>query len=180
MTGDVFIRRVAAGLAGCCLALLIGTAAVVAVPSLRERFSAAPVAAYQVGQSIDVPAALYRSSRRTVFVFSRADCAACQRSKLSTAELVATLRRQPAVQAVMVVGEGKAEAELRFAADLGLDEGHVAQIDLSALRLQHVPTFLLTDESGKILHVIDGVLTEEGRQSLLRAATADSSPALAN
>lgn len=78
----------------------------------------------------------------------------------------------------MVVAEGKAQDELRFAADLGLDEAHVVQMDLSGLRVQHVPTFLLADDSGRIRYVVDGVLTEESRKAMVDAAAA--LPALAD
>lgn len=154
--------------------LCVSTALVVAVPSLRAAFVRSPSRpSYQVGEHVDVSATLYSSSARTLLVFARHDCAACQRSKPALTATLTSLKTLDV--AVFLMVPDAIEDEMPFAREVGIEPSAVKTMKLDQLRLRYVPTFVLVDQTGKILVAREGVLTTEGQGAILQAATvADS------
>ena len=158
---DARIGRVALWFGAASVLALAVTVLVLAVPSLSEtlRSDRQPVA-YTVGDRLDLDPATFTSSARTLFLFSRFSCGACQASKPTMAAIVADLAKRPDTHVVLVVPDAVPDEERLFALELGLDPSQILRTDLHRLRLRQVPTMVLADESGKILIAREGRLTE--------------------
>ena len=113
---DAFVGRLALLLGVAAVTVVAATMAALALPSVQERFLAerSPVA-YVEGDTIDIDPLMYRSSPRTIFLFSRFSCGACQASKPVVAGIVADLAGRLDAQVILVTGEALPEDERLFA-----------------------------------------------------------------
>ena len=165
---DARIGRAALWFAAACIVALAATVMALAVPGLSDELRGdRPPLAYTVGDRMDLDPARFSSSARTLFLFSRFSCGACQTSKPIMAALVAGVAKRPDVQVVLVVPDEVPDEERLFARELGLDSSHILQTDLRRLRLRQVPSMVLTDDSGRILIAREGLLTETDRDDVL-------------
>jgi hypothetical protein len=168
---DALVGRLALVLSIAAVTVLAATIAALALPSVWERIRAQPPAvAYVEGETIDVDPLAFRASARTVFLFSRFSCGACQASKPVMAGIVADLAERRDVRVILVTGEALPEEEQLFARDLGLAPSRVLQTDLSRLRVRQVPTMVVADAAGRILIAREGLLTESDRIDVVRAS----------
>ncbi len=159
MVTDVLARWFLTGVVVVSVVVLGGTAALVVSPTLRELAGIGPTVEpppYQSGDTVDVPPAVYQSAARTLLLFARSDCAACQRSELF---------HQSAIAAAATVGTGVAmmsptshpASEAPYAARLGVAPEQVHVIAPGSIKLRTVPTLMLVDAAGRIQHVWFGV-----------------------
>ena len=169
---DALVGRVALLVAATAFLAVAATVLALALPSFAERYRTAPVPrAYADGDSIDLEPAMYNATARTVFFFTRFSCGACQASKAVMAGIVADVAQRPGIRVALVTPEALPEEEQTFARDLGLDLSQLYPTDLRRLRLRQVPTMILTDDSGRILMVREGLFTESDRVDVVRRST---------
>lgn len=128
---------------------------------------ARPAPAYAAGDRIDVPAAWYQTAPRTLVLFARASCGACQTAQPFLKELVGSVVESG--DAVVLVGHaGSREEDAVFAKSLGVGDAAI----LSApddIRVRVTPTLVLVDKTGTILHAWEGVGPPD-KQKLIAAA----------
>jgi hypothetical protein len=166
---DSLLGRVALWLAAASVAAVAATMLVLALPALSQRLGVeGTIVAYAEGGFIDLDPSTFASTPRTLFLFSRFSCGACQASKPVMAALVVDLALRPDVQIVLVTDDAVPEEERVFARELGIDASHIHRTDLRRLRLRRVPTIVLADDTGKILMTREGRLTESDRHDVIR------------
>jgi hypothetical protein len=172
-TRDSLLGRIAIAVSIGCALVLAATIGVASIPNLGERLGWQSAVRYRAGQQIDLDAALYAGSPRTVFFFARSSCSACQVSKPVMAAIVREVSREAGVRVVLVAGQtlADAESERTFAREIGLEQSQLLRTDLGALRLRSVPAVVLTDAAGSILLAREGLLTEGDRSEIVRIAT---------
>ncbi len=97
MQADDIVRRTTTGVLVACLAVVAVTVCAATVPAVKNRLglSTPEGLSYAVGGRVDVPASLYSSTSRTVLVFSRSSCGACQRAKPVEAAIALELTQHP-------------------------------------------------------------------------------------
>ena len=128
---------------------------------------APPAGAYAVGDRIDVPASWYDRAPRTLVVFARASCGACQNAQPFLKALAATVTSHGG--AVMIAGHRDTPKEDgEFAASLGLDEDAFATFP-AGLRVRRTPTLVLVDRAGVILASWEGVGPVEQQREIAAA-----------
>jgi hypothetical protein len=146
------VRRFTTAVIVVSVVVLVGTAALVVSPSLREFVGVGPQVeppAYRVGDRVDVASSLYASSPRTLLLFARSSCAACQRSEpFHQAAIAAAQQAHMAV--ALLTPTTDLEAEATYAARLGLTRDQVHHITPGSIRLRTVPTLMLVDSDGRI------------------------------
>lgn len=155
------------------MAIVAGSVLVLALPGWRRAlgFPALDKPAYAAGERIDVPARIYGSTPFTVLIFTRSSCAACERARPVVADLVTALRDRASVRLTMIVDENTQAAERQYLRDVGLAEDGLAAADFRTLRLRRVPTTVLVDRDGRVLHAREGELLASDAAELLRIAT---------
>ena len=160
------MRRASLAIGIACAVVLLGTAAALARPGLGARLGWAKpgAASYAVGTYVDLEPAFYQG-KTTVVLFSRANCEACRRSKATLAAIVADVAKRSDVQVTFVTPTTSDQEETDFARDIGVPPSRHLAIDLSTLRLKHVPALVLVDERGTVILAHDGVGIAE-RQEL--------------
>jgi len=135
--------------------VLVKTAMLVLSPSLRTLVRVGPPAdapPYRTGDVVDVPPSVYQSSPRTLLLFARSDCAACQRSESFHQSAIAAATAAGTTVALMSpIADPATEAS--YAARLGLADNHVHFIAPGSIKLRTVPTLMLVDAAGRIQHV---------------------------
>jgi hypothetical protein len=146
---------------------LLTTALALALPVVRNR---SHESGYGVGEFVDVDGIPFGFAERTVLLFSRASCTACQSSKESFAGLVAAVGTQPNAQVVMVTGVLEKASDAAFARDIGIQPDKLIHTDIRRLRLRYVPAVVVTDRKGRILLAREGVLTESDRSDIMEIA----------
>jgi hypothetical protein len=137
--------------------VVLATAAVVLSPRLQAAlgFSGEPLQAYRVGDQIDVPVAAYGNAPETLLLFVRASCAACQNAMPVLSRLVVALQSTRTDVRVLTPSVDR-NRQIQYAGSLGLDESHILQGELRRMRVRVVPTAVLVDQEGRILHVAEG------------------------
>lgn len=169
---DALVGRIALVVAATAVIAVAATVLALALPSFSGRFRTTPVpSAYADGDSIDLEPETYNTTTRTVFFFTRSSCGACQASKPVMAGIVADVAKRAGIRVALVTPEALAEEEEKFARDLGLDPSQIYRTDLRRLRLRQVPTMVVTDHSGRILMVREGLLTESDREDVVHRST---------
>jgi hypothetical protein len=167
---DARIGQAATLIALACLTVFSLTMVAVAVPAVRSRLGSGPgaVEGYRPNDTIDLDPAIYSRATRTVVLFSRFSCGACQASKPILSALVSDLAGMPHVTVVMVTSQAVPEEESLFGRELGLRENQIVRVELNRLRLRVVPTVVVADASGRILTVHEGVLTALDRSEIVQ------------
>lgn len=153
--------------------VLAGTAALVWSPTLREMVGVGPTVEpppYQSGDVVDVPASVYQSSNRTLLLFARSDCAACQRSESFHQSVIAAAAAADTAVALMSPTVDTA-SEVSYAARLGVPVDHVHAIAPGSIKLRTVPTLMLVDATGRIQHVWFGATDAAEEALILDAVT---------
>lgn len=125
---------------------------------------------YRAGDRIDLGFAGAPRARRTVLVFSRADCAACIRSKPEFASLSAALGARN-VRLVLVIHGGATPPAVAFGRDIGIPAEHVVALESTPLHILRVPALAVVDEQGRILVYSEGVPSAEAQDRILKAAS---------
>jgi hypothetical protein len=167
---DLLARSTAIA-AGVSVLAVIVTSLILAVPALRDRVARnGQVASYSEGDRIDLDPSSYSAADRTIFLFARSSCRACQASKSVMASLVDELRPQPSARVVLVTGLASQGENVEFGREIGIDPERMLEVDLRGLRLRYVPTVVVTDASGRIMMAREGLITESDRQDIVRAA----------
>ena len=113
-----------------------------------------PPPAYVAGQGIDVPAEWYSSSARTLVLFARDSCGACQKAQPFLKTLVAGLENKASV--VMAHPAGMDVEDVAFAKGLGLADSNIHVVTAN-VRVRHTPTLVLVNQQGEILAAWQGV-----------------------
>ena len=156
-----------------CVVTVVATAGALVVPAVAARLgwtSTTVRPAYEVGSRIDVPASLYADRARTVLVFGRSSCGACERAKPMLSSAIREVTRESSVSVAMVAGAGATAADRQFARDLGIPEDRFFTLDVQSLKLERVPTLVLVDQRGTVLFEREGTLDQTHFDQLLSAA----------
>jgi thioredoxin-related protein len=170
---DRLISRTAI-VANATLALVLGaTLLTVAWPRVANAIGIRPQAAppaYRAGDQIDVPADWYHASDRTLVLFARASCGACQQAHPFLQKLVASLKDRSMV--VMASTLQERDDDLRYGRALGIDDpfNHVTP---AGLRVRATPTLVLIDRGGRILGAWEGVGPPDRQIEIEKAITAN-------
>ena len=166
LTSDRALNRlfIAASLG---LVLMVGaTTSVIAWPRISGMIGLkAPVPppqppAYSAGQQIDVPAAWYSASPRTLLVFAREACGACQKAQPFLKQLVAGVTTSGRAAVVMAHPAASAIEDAVFAKAIGVGEGSLHAVTAN-LRVKATPTIVLVDQQGAILAAWEGAGKED-------------------
>jgi len=174
MQVDLLMRRAATAVTIGCVTVVAGSALLMAVPALRDRWGKTPPAnaGYRVGERIDLPATIHESFPLTLLLFTRAGCGACQTAQPAFASLVGGLRDRSSIRTLMIVREGTEPEEREYLRAIGLDEDRLIGVDFRNLRLRRVPTMVLVDRHGEVRYSLEGVPTALNQEELLRIAAA--------
>lgn len=169
---DLLLRRAATAVTIGCVTVVVGSALVMAVPALRDRWGQSPPgnAGYRVGDPIDLPATIHESSPLTLLLFTRAGCGACQAAKPAFASLVGGLRDRASIRTLMIVRQGSEPEEREYLRAIGLDEDRLVGVDFRNLRLRRVPTIVLVDRRGEVQYALEGAPTALNQEELLQIA----------
>jgi thiol-disulfide isomerase/thioredoxin len=120
---------------------------------LKPDTPAAPPPAYVAGQQIDVPASWYSASPKTLVLFARESCGACQKAQPYLKTLVASLDGRASV--VMAHPAGADVEDAAFAKGLGIAEANI-RVVTAGLRVKATPTIVLVNQQGAILAAWEG------------------------
>ena len=159
LTNDRALNRLSV-VASLGLVLMVGvTTSYIAWPRVASALGIKPTPppppppAYIAGQGIDVPAAWYSSSPRTLVLFARENCGACQKAQPFLKTLVAGLKDKASV--VMAHPAGTDVEDVAFAKGLGLADANIHAVT-SNLRVKATPTLVLVNQQGEILAAWEG------------------------
>lgn len=122
--------------------------------------------AYVSGQHVDVPAAWYDSSPKTLIIFGRASCVACEKAQPFLKGLVTRLNGRAA--AVFAHPSGADADDIAFAKSIGITSDRIVRVDAS-LRVRATPTLLLVDQTGTVLEAWEGAGPPERQSAILKA-----------
>ena len=153
--------------------MVVATAAYVGWPRVAGAVGIKPPApqpAYAAGQTFDAPPAWYADAPRTLVIFARASCTACEKAQPFLKELVGTVG--PKAAAVMAHPPGAPDEDAQFARSLGIADDRIVVVD-AGLRVKSTPTIVLVDQRGTILHAWEGVGPVEN-QARIAGAIKDS------
>jgi len=148
---------------------LVATALVVGWPRVAHALGIkpkAPAAAYIAGDRIDVPADWYRSSPRTLVLFARASCGACEKAQPFLKDLGARLSGRSAF--VVAGGVETKDEDAMFARSLGAADPSIKTTP-AGLRVRATPTLVLVDDRGIILDAWEGVGPEGKQKTIVEA-----------
>ena len=161
---DRAIRRLSVA-ASFGLVLMVGaTAGYVLWPRVAGAIGLKPAApplpppAYSAGQHVDVPAVWYNTAPRTLIVFARASCAACEKAHPFLKSLVSDLNGRAVV--VMAHPVKSAYEDNSFATSLGIADANVHEVTPN-LRVKATPTIVLVNQQGAILAAWEGAGSPE-------------------
>jgi hypothetical protein len=127
---------------------------------------APPPPAYASGQRIDVPAAWYDSSPKTLIIFGRASCVACEKAQPFLKGLVTRLNGRAA--AVFAHPAGAADQDTAFARSLGIPSDRIV-VAGADLRVRATPTLVLVNKNGTVLDAWEGAGPPERQSSIVKA-----------
>ena len=128
-----------------------------------------PPPAYAAGQRVDVPASWYDASGKTLIIFARASCGACDKAQPFLKNLVTRLNGRAA--AVMAHPPGEDVANVAFAKSIGITTDHIKVVE-TGLRVRATPTLLLVDRTGTVLEAWEGAGPPERQSSIVKAIDA--------
>jgi thiol-disulfide isomerase/thioredoxin len=120
--------------------------------------------AYLASELIDVPAYWYNDAPKTLVLFARASCGACDKARPFLASLVSGLGGR--AKAVMAHPAGAEADDLAFAQSLGIPENQIRKVTAN-LRVKATPTIVLVNQQGTILAAWEGA-GAEARQVEIR------------
>lgn len=127
---------------------------------------APPPPAYAAGQQVDVPAAWYDSSAKTLIIFGREGCVACQKAQPFLKGLVTRLNGRAA--AVFAGPSGADAQDTAFAKSLGITGDRIV-VAGPGLRVRATPTLVLVNKNGTVLEAWEGAGPPEKQSSILKA-----------
>jgi hypothetical protein len=131
---------------------------------------APPPPAYVAGERIDVPAAWYARHPKTLVVFARAACGACQNAQPFLKTLAASVIQGGG--GVTIAGHRESPADdASFARSLGVSEEAIVVFP-AGLRVRVTPTVILVNRDGTILHAWEGVGPDAKQQTIAVAIAA--------
>jgi hypothetical protein len=156
---DRTLNRLSVALSFGLVIMVGGTAGYIGWPKVASAMGIKPAKpvpqppAYLAGQKIDSPAEWYSAAPRTLVLFARESCGACQKAQPFLKSLVASLDgRAP----VMMAHPAGTEAEdRRFAASIGITSDHIKVVTAN-MRVKATPTMVLVDQTGAILAAWEG------------------------
>ena len=134
------------------LVLMVGaTTGYIAWPKVAHAFGMKSLSrrrcpAYVAGQQIDVPAAWYNAAPKTLMLFARASCGACQKAQPFLKELVASLNGRASV--LMAHPPGADIEDAAFAKSLGIG-GRERAHRHAGLRVHATPTLVLVNSRAR-------------------------------
>jgi len=149
--------------------MVAATAGYVAWPRMANVIglkAAAPPPAYASGQHVDVPANWYDSSPKTLIIFGRASCAACEKAQPFLKSLVTRLNGR--ATAVFAHPPGAETDDAAFAKSLGITNDRVELVG-AGLRVRATPTLVLVNRNGTVLEAWEGTGPPERQSSILKA-----------
>ena len=130
---------------------------------------APPPPAYRIGERVDVPTSWYDSSQKTLIIFARASCTACEKAQPFLKGLVARLNGRAG--AVMAHPPGEEQADAAFATSLGIQKDQTVVVK-AGLKVRATPTLLLVNRNGTVLEAWEGTGPPERQASILKAIDA--------
>ena len=148
---------------------LAASALVVAWPRVTHALGIKPkppAAAYSAGDRVDVPADWYRSSPRTLVLFARASCGACEKAQPFLKDLATRISGKSAF--VVAGGVETKEEDATFARSLGATESSIKTTP-PGVRVRATPTLVLVDDRGIVLDAWEGVGPAEKQGAIVKA-----------
>ena len=151
--------------------MVVATAMYIGWPRVANALGlgpAPPPPAYVAGQQVDVPAHWYNGADKTLLIFAKASCKACEKAQPFIKGLVGRVNGRAA--AVMAHPPGD-PADLKFAQSLGITEDYVVTVG-KGLRVKATPTILLLNKNGTVLDAWEGVGPPEKQSTIVKALDA--------
>lgn len=151
MRGEALLRHVATASVATLVVAVVATSIVVLVPSVRDFLLVTEeTPAYVVGEAIDLPADAFRAAPRTLLLFARSTCAACQQAQPFFLDAIGVSSAQPGLAVALVTTGRNKDDELIYGRTLGLVDAQIHFIAASDLRLKRVPSVAIVDQSGVV------------------------------
>jgi len=166
---DRLVKELSLAASVALTAALVVSALVVAWPRVTHALGIKPkppAAAYSAGDRVDVPADWYRSSPRTLVLFARASCGACEKAQPFLKDLATRVSGKSAF--VVAGGVETKEEDAAFARSLGAAESSIKTTP-SGARVRATPTLVLVDDRGIILEAWEGVGPEQKQAAIVKA-----------
>jgi hypothetical protein len=154
------------------VAMVVATAVYIGWPRVASAIGikpSAPPPAYAAGQQVDVPVAWYSESDKTLLIFARASCVACQKAQPFLKKLVGRLNGRAV--AVMAHPAGADADDLAFAQALGITENHLVIVK-PGLKVRSTPTIVVVNRNGTVLEAWEGAGPPEKQASIVKAIDA--------
>ena len=155
------------------LVLMVGaTAGYIGWPRVAAAIGVKPAAAppaYAAGQRIDTPADWYNAAPKTLVLFARASCAACEKAQPFLKGLVAGLDGRAA--AVLAHPAGADQEDIAYARSLGVDDPNIRVVTAN-LRVRATPTLVLVNQQGAILAAWEGAGAGDRQAEIARTIEA--------
>ena len=156
---DRHLRRAAIA-ASVSLVLMVGaTAGHIFWPRAAAALGFKPAAATPAppasaaGPKIDVPVEWYNGAPKTLVLFARASCGACEKAQPFLKSIVAGLEGR--ASAMMAHPAGTEDEDTGYARSLGIAESNVRVVTAN-LRVKATPTLVLVNQQGAILAAWEG------------------------
>ena len=115
---------------------------------------------------MDVPAAWYESSPKTLVIFGRASCVACEKAQPFLKGLVTRLNGRAA--AVFAHPSGTDADDTAFAKSIGITSDRIMLVGTD-LRVRATPTLVLVNQNGTVLAAWEGTGPPERQSDILKA-----------
>ncbi|HVW03419.1 MAG TPA: hypothetical protein VHB78_00355 [Vicinamibacterales bacterium] len=162
--------RIAVGIIVFCAFGLAATALAGFSPAIKTAlgWTSAERAAYVPGDSIDVPRDFYDKNDQTLLVFASGTCGACLRSASSLGKMAEELRGSR-TRFLLVTPAVRHVDQQTLVSTASLHAAESVALDLTTLRLKNVPTFVLVNQTGRILYSREGYLDEDGSEAVRSA-----------
>ena len=124
-----------------------------------------PPPAYAAGERVDVPVSWYDSRPKTLIIFGRASCVACEKAQPFLKGLVTRLNGRAA--AVFAHPAGADADDAAFGRSLGIANDRIVTVQ-TGLRVRATPTILLVNQNGTVLEAWEGAGPPERQSSILK------------
>jgi hypothetical protein len=132
--------------------------------------TAPPPPAYAAGDRVDIPDAWFSNKPKTLVVFARAACGACQTAQPFLETLAASVLAKGG--GVTIAGHRDSPADdASFARTLGVPDAAFVVFP-AGLRVRVTPTLILVNREGTILHAWEGVGPDEKQRAIAAAIDA--------
>jgi hypothetical protein len=158
---DGMVGRAALVLAAVIVGIFVVLLGAIRFPSLQALVLGPPYVPYSHEELFDVANDIYRESPFTMMIFADNSCGACRAAQPELSRLV-EMARTSRVRTVASPAKATDEkAQLAYARSLGVESKDVVRIRPLPRKLRTVPSLVIVNRKGTVLHFQEGVRNTE-------------------